>query len=83
VHPAERRLATTWDRNANDEGDLGLIVMRDDQFGSIIIVARVLADGIVPWNFLSEKERRYSRQVSRASGKQPTAKSGSPDMPVS
>jgi hypothetical protein len=63
VQPAEKRLATTWDRYANEDGDLGLIIIRDDHFGSIIIFARVLNEQVVLWNFLSEQERQYSRSV--------------------
>jgi hypothetical protein len=63
VHPAGTRLADSWERYANDDGDLGLIVMRDDEFANVIIFARVLDDEIVLWNFLSDEERRHDRRV--------------------
>jgi uncharacterized protein YbjT (DUF2867 family) len=68
VRPAERRLATAWDRYANDDGDLGLIVIRDNYFSTTIIFARVLNDEIVLWNFVSEEERQYSRRVIAGEG---------------
>ena len=63
VRPAETRLVTAWDRYANDDGDLALIVMSDDEFDNVIIFARVLDDEIVLWNFLSDEERKYNRHV--------------------
>jgi hypothetical protein len=63
VHPAGTRLAGSWDRYANDDGDLALIVMRDDEFADVIIFARVLNDEIVLWNFLSDDERRHNQGV--------------------